>query len=325
MAEALDERVRRVAILYYLQQETMEGIAHQLGVSRSTVSRLLAQARESGLVRISITGSDATGGLAHDVQQRFGVTAHVAPVARRASTLVRLEAAAQLAANLLGEWFDDDMVLGVAWGTTVSAVAKHLPHRALQGAVVVQLNGAASPHSTGLAYAGNILSAFGSAFEAGVLYFPVPAFFDFPETRSAMWNERSVRRVLAVQQKADIAIFGVGAQAGDVPSQVYAGGYLDQRDQRTLLREGVVGDVCTVLLRADGSYTDIELNKRATGPTPRALARIPRRLCVVAGEGKVLALLAALRAKVVTDLVIDELTAQSLLAQSGGSGKRPRR
>lgn len=317
-----NDRVRTAAILYYLQQETMEGIARQLGVSRSTVSRLLTQARESGLVRINIIDDPASNGLAARVQEHFGVTAHIAPVTRSTSTLVRLDAAAQLAANLLTEWFDHGLVLGVAWGTTVSAVAQHLPHRPLRRATVVQLNGAANPHSTGLAYAGTIMTAFGSAFDAGVLYFPVPAFFDFPETRSAMWNERSVRRVLEVQQKADIALFGIGSPTGDVPSQVYAGGYLDQRDQRVLVRESVVGDVCTVLLRADGSFADIELNKRATGPTPRALARIPRRVCVVAGDGKVQALLAALRAGVITDLVIDEVTAESLLAQGGACFKR---
>lgn len=309
------EQVRRAAILYYLQHETMEGIARQLGTSRSTVSRLLSEARDSGLVRISLAeDAGSEGQLTLQIREHFGVTAHVAPVPARATTLTRLDATAQLAANLLAGWFDHGMVLGVAWGTTVSAVAKHLGHRTLRGATVVQLNGAASPHTTGLAYAGNIMSAFGSAFDADVLYFPVPAFFDYPETRAAMWRERSVRRILEVQQRVDIALFGVGSPTGEVQSQVYAGGYLDQRDERMLRQERVVGDVCTVLLRADGSYADIELNKRATGPTPRMLTRIPRRACIVAGDAKVPALIAALRAGVVTDLVIDEVTAQALIA-----------
>ena len=34
---------------HYLRGETMESIAHTLGVSRSTVSRLLTQAREEGI------------------------------------------------------------------------------------------------------------------------------------------------------------------------------------------------------------------------------------------------------------------------------------
>jgi DNA-binding transcriptional regulator LsrR (DeoR family) len=76
----------------------------------------------------------------------------------------------------------------------------------------------------------------------------------------------------------------------------------------------VVGDVCTVFLRADGTYEDLSLNLRATGPTPKELKRIPIRVCAVSGDNKVIPLLAALRAGVITHLVIDEQTATKLVA-----------
>ena len=74
----------------------------------------------------------------------------------------------------------------------------------------------------------------------------------------------------------------------------------------------MVGDVCTVFLRADGTYEDLALNERATGPTPAELTRIPRRVCAVAGENKVIPLLAALRAGIITQLILDEQTAREL-------------
>ena len=76
--------------------------------------------------------------------------------------------------------------------------------------------------------------------------------------------------------------------------------------------DGVVGDVCTVLLREDGS-TDMDLNKRASGPSPATLRKIPRRLAVVAGASKALPLLGALHAGVITDLVLDDGAARELL------------
>lgn len=78
-----------------------------------------------------------------------------------------------------------------------------------------------------------------------------------------------------------------------------------------------MGDVCTVFLRADGTYDDPGLNARATGPTPAELQRIPRRVCAVAGDSKVAPLLAALRAGAVTDLIVDEITAQALVEVMG--------
>src|SRR5690606_24231211 len=124
----------------------------------------------------------------------------------------------------------------------------------------------------------------------------VPAFFDYAGTKEAMWRERSVQRVVELQQRADIALFSVGALRGELPSHVYSAGYLEPDDVTRLDREGVVGDVCTVFLREDGTYRDIEINQRATGPAPDQLRAIPRRVCAVAGDNKVLPLRAALRA-----------------------------
>jgi deoxyribonucleoside regulator len=317
-----DEEMLLAARLYYLQDETMEGIARRLDVSRSTVSRLLKSARDLGLVHISVR-SDATAGsghLAERIRTGYGVRTHVVPVRSGATELQRLDQVAMVAARLLMDWFDDEMVLGVAWGTTVAAVARRLGRKPTRGSDVVQLNGAANTHTSGLEYASTIVSAFGDAFDAAVHHFPVPAFFDFADTRAAMWRERSIRRVLEVQARADVAIFGVGSIGGQVPSHVYAAGYLDDADVRALAREHVVGDVCTVFLREDGSYRDIEINRRATGPSPRELGAIGRRVCVVAGDAKVVPLVAAMRAQTMTDLVIDESTARRLLARTPGPG-----
>jgi len=221
------------------------------------------------------------------------------------------------AARLIGSWFDSDMVMGVAWGTTIAAVSRYLAPKPTRGSAVVQLNGAANMRTSGVEYASDLISSFGSAFDAAVHHFSVPAFFDYPDTKDAMWRERSVRRVLDMQRRADLAVFSVGAVAGAVPSHVYSAGYLDESDVRRLHDDGVVGDVCTVFLRADGSWADVSLNGRATGPTPAQLERVPRRVCVVAGDNKVAPLLAALRAQVVTDLVVDEVTATALVEAVG--------
>jgi DNA-binding transcriptional regulator LsrR (DeoR family) len=303
------------ASLYYSQGQTMEAVARRLGTSRSTVSRLLKAAREQGIVSITLNDpSRDLEGVAALVRGRFGVNVTVVPLPRETDEMERLKMVASEAAGVLGRWMGPSMVLAVAWGNTTAAISQELRPKAIRGAAVVQLNGAANTRTSGVSYTAALLSGFARAFNASIMDFPVPTFFDSPATKEMMWRERSITRVLEAQAKADIALMSVGSLDGTLPSHVYAAGYLDSRDMKMLKHERVVGDVCTVFIRGDGSYEDIAINRRASGPTPAQLRAIPRRLMVVAGDAKVDGLLGALRAGVATDLVVDDRTA-GLLAQ----------
>lgn len=312
-----EELAYRAAMMHYLQNETMESIARQLKVSRSTVSRLIQVAREEGYVKFSLTPPRGTSpGLQSEITERFGVDAWIVPVPSRASTRKRLSLVAEVAGSVISGAVHADATIGIAWGNTLSAVSEHLVPNRVLGARIVQMNGAANVTSTGIFYTGGIMEAFGNAYNAEVHYFPVPAFFDYPETKMALGRERSVQRVMALQREIDLAIFGVGTLEGRQLSMVYSGGYLTVEEMERLKQVGVVGDVCTVLLRADGTWKDLEINRRASGPSPEGLQLIPRRICVVSGVDKAVPLLAALRAGVATDLVVDEECAARLLKLS---------
>jgi deoxyribonucleoside regulator len=305
----------RAAHLYYFQDLTMEAIARELHTSRSSVSRLLSQARASGLVDIRIQSpAEARPRLATELRERFAVTAHLVPVPDQTGEVERLERVALSAARLLPQWFGSNSTLGLAWGSTIGAVSRNLVAKELQNAQVVQLNGAANPRTTGVTYASEILRRFGTAFGARVEEFPVPAFFDDPATKAALWRERSVRRVLDLQAKSDLVLVGLGSPLADGPGHGYLGGCLDRADHASLRTDRVAGDVATVFYRMDGTYRDIALNARGSGPDLGQLRRIPRRVGVVAGLGELAALRGALAAHLLTDVVLDEGLARALLA-----------
>ncbi len=309
------EQALTAAHLYYMQDLTMEAIARELHTSRSSVSRLLSHARETGLVDIQIhSPQESSEHLATLIRTRYGVAAHLVPMPDHTSDVDRLERVAMSAARQLNRFLDANMTLGVAWGSTMSAVSRHLVPKTLSGTEIVQLNGAGNTRTTGIIYASEILRRFGRAYGAHVQQFPVPAFFDDPETKRALWRERSMRRVLEVQEGMQVALFGLGSPFAEVPSHVYIGGYLEPEDYRSLSEDGVVGDVATVFFRGDGSWRDVVLNARASGPDLDQLRRTARRICVVAGLSKLSSLRGALAAGLVTDLVIDEPLARALVA-----------
>ncbi|MDO5728813.1 MAG: sugar-binding domain-containing protein [Actinomycetaceae bacterium] len=311
--------------MYYLQGETMETIARHLGVSRSSVSRLLAYARETGLVRITVSAAPGERGtLAGELNRIFGIESTVVRVRDYDTGVNRLDNVAKVAAERLLDMIEPGNVIGIAWGNTTAEVTRHIPPIEVANTTVVQLNGAASAQGTGVRYIDTTISQAAESLGADMVHFPVPAFFDYEETREALWRERAVKSVLNRIENADIALFGVGAFDGDVPSHVYSAGYLEDTEIQRLRKDGVVGDICTVLIREDGSYEDMAINRRASGPPPSILKRIPRRLCVVAGESKAIPLIGALRAGVVTDLVVDDRTARRVLERIRTSGLRSR-
>ena len=127
---AQSDRVRdalTAAHLYYMQDLTMDAIAHELHTSRSSVSRLLSHARATGLVDIQIRSPlDAPSRLELLIQERFHITAHVVPVPDHATDVDRLERVALSVARILGQFFDSNMVMGIAWGSTMNAISRHV-------------------------------------------------------------------------------------------------------------------------------------------------------------------------------------------------------
>ncbi|MEU6643176.1 sugar-binding domain-containing protein [Saccharomonospora sp. NPDC046836] len=306
--------VLRAAELYYGEQRTMEAIAQELSCSRATVSRLVSEARTAGLVEITVHREGrAASTLERLIADRFGVEATVVVPPVSATEGERLLHVATQAAAKLRLTLAPDLTIAITWGITIATLARNLTPGVVPGLQVVQMSGSGNTFSSGAEYASGVFDRFGAVLGARVHHFPVPAFFDSPATRTAMWSERSVQRILRMQQRADIALFSVGALNGSIPGHLYRAGYLDREDLRSLTDQSVVGDLGTVFLHARGSSADIAMNQRSSGTPIETLRRIPRRMCVALGAEKAPVLRAALLAGAVTELIVDTKAAERLI------------
>lgn len=312
------------ARMHYGAGQSTQEIAAYLKVSRSTVSRLLAYARDAGIVEVRVHEvADQITGLSAELSARYPrVRFQVIGVPPNATGGRINTTVAQYGAHAVASMVESGMTVGVAWGNTVSSLIDHLHPRPVSDLRVVQLNGAGNSVSLGLSYASDIIVRFAENFGGSNFLFPVPAFFDHAETKEALWKERSIRRILALQEAADLLLFSTGAIVGDPTSHVYTAGYLSDREVLDLRAAGVIGDIGTVFYDGRGS-DGLPINRRSSGPPLALYARSQRSVCVTSGVGKVPGLVAALSAGYISDLIVDSRTAAELLRRATGRSLSP--
>jgi deoxyribonucleoside regulator len=134
-----------------------------------------------------------------------------------------------------------------------------------------------------------------------------PAIVGTPELRRALEDDPSVGATLAEARMAPTAIFGMGVLGPD--SVHVASGYLDDAELTALEAAGAVGDVLGRFLTIDGRIASHALDARTVGLPLEDLRAKPLVVGLAAGAGRGPVALAALRARIVTDLVADEATA----------------
>ncbi|MCP5096823.1 MAG: sugar-binding transcriptional regulator [Chloroflexi bacterium] len=310
------ENALNAAQMYYYQNIPMKKIAVELQVSYSTVSRLLSWARDQGLIEIRI--NDIRGratSLEESIRLHYKIqNVQIVPVPEIAGEKAWQQRVAKATASYLNQCIEGGMILGVAWGGTINLVAANLTPKPLFGVQVVQLNGGGIVSDPSSNHAGGLVTQFANNYQAKGNLFPVPAFFNYPETKQVLWQEPSIQRILDLHQQADILLYTIGTSQGKMRSAAYMGNYLTDRDFLEIKQHGIVGDIANIMIRQDGSYNGIPLNTRACGPELELFRKVEKSICVVSGYNKLAGLKAALSAGYATDLIMDEPTAHQLIA-----------
>ncbi len=307
-----DDLIAEVATLYYQVRLDQEEIARRVGVSRSTVSRMLSEALETGIVEIRIRRPlPLSEELQRDLTGEFGLRDALVLESggRREEVLARV---GRLAARYLDTTLGDGDVLAISWGTGVRAVADGLDPKAPRHVEVIQMLGGAGSRDSdvdGTELARRLADLLGGRCR----FLNVPLVVDDERVADALLRQRAVRETLAAAAQADVALVGIGALVPSVSSLLRAG-HLTRREITRIRRTGAVGDVCGHLFTVEGALVDAELVRRIVTVDVAALRRIPRVVGVAVGAQKADAILGALRSRLVNVLVTDDATARRVLA-----------
>jgi len=311
-----DELLATVASLYYQLNISQSDIAARLDVSSSTVSRLLKEAHQKGIVEIQIrvpTSRDFE--LEQQLIEHFGLKdAYILKTSPDQTNESLLGAIGRLAASCIGraiEGLPPGSSIGVAWGTGVHAAVSALPDHYAQNIDVVQLLGGVGA----LAIDSPDLARMVAQKLGGRHYdLHAPVLVEHPESREVLMHESACREAILRARAVDVAITGIGTVQDEASSFLRAG-LLSRSDLSKLRSEGIVGEMCGRFFDIEGCCDDFEINKRIIGIDLDDLRHIPQSFAIAHSLLKVEAILGALRGHYAKVLSTDDRTARALLAQ----------
>jgi deoxyribonucleoside regulator len=310
-AEQREQLMIQVAKRYYHLDMTMSDLATELGLTRWQASRLLTEARDTGLVRIEIVPhTPRLPGLESRFERAFGVKeAVVVPCNTDEDDALVLDAVARAAGQYLAG-LGKIPAIGISWGRTMTAVARRLPPYWNEGVEVVLLNGSMNVRSSG-PRTNNVAELFASSGKGSAMLLPVPAMFGHAATKQALEHDPTIAAVLDFAHRVPVICFGIGAMVPD--SVLIQSGYVSLEEHQRLREKGAVGDILSRYIDAEGNIVDPELDARTIGINLDSCRTRTLSIGVAAGLAKREAILSCLRARYINVLITDETTALSLL------------
>lgn len=316
-----EELLLQIAKLYYVDGLPQTNVARLANVSQAKVSRLLAKAREKGLVRITVAKYDPRD---HELEEeligRLGLRqAVVVKTAGGLNAQDLRQSLTHFAAPWVAPWIPAQGIVGIAGGRTMQWLIRNMTAPpGVEGLTVVQAMGNidASVGPYDALELGRILAKrwCGNFFTLNT-----PAILPDARTRDTLLRLASIRPVVERLQEAQAVLVGVGTLHNSV---FVERGVLLEKDTARLAKAGAVGEICGRFYDRDGQECKTSFRDRVISIEFDDLRRAEESIAVVAGSDRTEAILGALRGGLIKSLVIDRAGAAALLESGALSEQR---
>ena len=304
--------IGRVLNLYYVDGLTQAQVGRRLGLSTPTVNRLLQQARQRGMVEITIHNP-----LQHalDLEDRlmasFGIE-EVVVIPRITGVVNALtHTLGRAGARYLLGHLRDGHTLAIGGGAGVHAVVQALDtSRAYNVKVAPALGGVQGRATTDVNY---LVAQLAEKLGGQAYRLHAPAFVDTGEQRDMLLSVGPIKEILDIARQADIALLGVGTVEPD-ESRFVEFTALSAGDMRRIAGTyGGAGEIGAYVYDLAGKPCAGEYARRVVGLSLQELERIPLVIGVAATAAKALPLYGALRGGYLQALITDETAAEGVL------------
>jgi DNA-binding transcriptional regulator LsrR (DeoR family) len=304
--------INKILTLYYIEELTQAEIARRLGLSTPKVNRLIKQARQQGLVNITIrTAYQHLFSLESRLKAIFGLEdAVVIPAVSDSSDAV-IRTLGQAAAAYLLEHVRDGDIIGIAAGQAILALiqAADAP-RPYDVTVVPMVGGVQGLVTSDVNY---LATELGSRLGGKAYQLHAPAFVETREHRDALLAMEPIRKILDVARQATIALVGIGILDPETSRFVKYSALSRQEMDHIINVHGGVGDIASHIYNLEGRLCAPEYDGRAVCLTMDEIQHVPLIIGMAATAAKVLPVYGALRGGYLRALVTDEAAAEGVV------------
>lgn len=301
-----------VAEMYYFDNLNQAEIAAQIGVTRSMVSRMLTEAHEKGIIEVTVNRPITFD---HELQEqlidKFNLKEAYVFHSRELEAQVMYKRLGEACASIIQDYLRPNMILGLPWGHTVSEVIDALEVDQSTPIKAVQLIGALGTHH--YEYDGhNLIRRIIEKLGGEGYYLNSPFLLDSPETVQVLLKNQDIQEVMEIIKRCDMALLGVGSMELEY-SSYYQTGYIDAETCASLQKLGAVGYVCGLHFDVKGNPRCLDFESRVLSISREDLMKIPVRIGIAGGPGKVLPVTGAMSGAYINILVTDHVTATAIM------------
>lgn len=303
----------KVSKMYYEEGLSQDDIILRLNLSRSKISRLLQQARDEGIVQITVnTPKHLFSELETRLEKLYGLYEAIVVETHAGDSQENIIRELGIAAaGYLERSVGTTTILGISWGSTLNGMVAALHSNRLPKTKVVQIIGGLGQPEAEI-HATDLCRRLARSLGSQLTLLPAPGIVATEQARDVMLTDLYVQRAVEMFDHLDIAFVGVGAPTPE-SILIQDGSILSRTELDMLLENGAVGDITLRFFDAQGQPVLSELDKRVIGITFAQLKRVRRVVGISGGAEKFQSVLGALRGKLINVLITDSINAEKLL------------
>jgi DNA-binding transcriptional regulator LsrR (DeoR family) len=303
--------VIKICQLYYEENLSQKAISQKLFVSRPQISRMLAYARDAGLIIIRLNNPYAE----EDRLERKLVKKYRLRTVQVINTFSKEENEAreiigQNAGSRISHYLSRYKTIGIVSGKSVFHVINNILPAHNKNLSFISLVGGMG--SSGAEWQANYMSQCLAEKTGGKAYLlHAPLIMRNENAKKNLEHEEGIQHIFNLAGTCEMIFAGIGQINAD--ATLIESGILNQEDMTFLKQAGAIAAIGAIFLNKKGMVLDNEFTRRFIGISAAQLHACPHVVAIAFGKEKIDAIDASLRSSLIHELITNADTARSLL------------